>query len=267
MDEKIQDRVDRERDSHAENDILSKNFQAQVRFSHLLSYPSRKRLYQYLEKKTSDLNGMTVLDYGCGHGHLSLRYSGSGASKVIGIDISKKFIDLATKQRDGLGVDAALCQFVEMDAHDLKFEDDSFDLVIGYAILHHLDTKLAVKEIYRVLKPCGRVLLLEPLADNPALKLFRWLTPGIRTVDERPFTRSDLVSLFPAEQWDRQLKFCGILEAPLAVLTSIIIPKRVDNFLLRSADRIEKWLHARNMLVSWNQYVLFDCLKRGHDHV
>ena len=209
------------------------------------------------------MEGKTVLDYGCGPGYKSLEYINSGASRVIGIDISKKFIETALSQCKDLNIDRESYDFIEMDAHDLQFRDDSFDVVIGYAILHHLDTSVALKEIHRVLKPNGRVLLLEPLADNPVLKLFRRATPGIRTVDERPFTGKDIKNMFSAQLWERQMKYCGVLEAPFAVLTSILMPEHENNFILRFADRIERWLHANNLFLSWNQYVLFDCLKKG----
>jgi len=263
MDSELEKRVAREKNSHAENDVLTKNLNTQRRFPHIFHYPSRKRLYEYLDEQVVHMEGKKVLDYGCGLGEESLRYINSGASKVIGIDISTKFINDASRKCEDLNIDRDLYEFIEMDAHDLQFQDNSFDVVIGYAILHHLDPSLALKEIHRVLKPNGRVLLLEPLADNPLLKIFRWATPGIRTVDERPFTGKDITNMFSSDLWERQMKYCGILEAPFAILTSIVMPEKEENFVLRFADKIEKWLHDRNLFLSWNQYVLFDCLKRG----
>ena len=54
-----------------------------------------------------------------------------------------------------------------MDAHNLEFEDESFDFVYGCAILHHLDYNRALDEICRVLKPGGKILFAEPLGINP----------------------------------------------------------------------------------------------------
>ena len=79
--------------------------------------------------------------------------------------------------------------FRVMDAHKLEFEENKFDLVIGNGILHHLDKLEAINSIYRVLKPGGRLVFKEPLADNPFLKIFRYFTPKARTVDEEPFSK------------------------------------------------------------------------------
>ena len=54
-----------------------------------------------------------------------------------------------------------------MDAHDLQFEDGTFDFVYGDAILHHLNMVPALDEIFRVLKPNGKILFVEPLDVNP----------------------------------------------------------------------------------------------------
>ena len=68
-----------------------------------------------------------------------------------------------------------------MDAHHLDFPDESFDLVFGRAILHHLDFETAIKEVKRVLKRGGHAAFAEPLGDSPFAKLFRLLTPRAYT--------------------------------------------------------------------------------------
>ena len=143
----------------------------------------------------------------------------------------------------------------------LKFEENKFDMVIGFGILHHLEASTALDEICRVLKPGGRVLLQEPLADNLLLKLFRLLTPQARTEDERPFSQKDIELLTSKDQWKNELFYCGLIEAPLSMLTSMVIPNKPDNCLLKFADKIEQYTHDRNLLLSWNQYVLFNMIK------
>ena len=78
-----------------------------------------------------------------------------------------------------------------MDAEAMTFEADKFDLVIGEAILHHLDLETSYREIARVLKPDGRAIFMEPLGHNPAINAFRNRTPHLRTPDEHPLLRSD----------------------------------------------------------------------------
>ena len=82
-----------------------------------------------------------------------------------------------------------------MDAHSLEFEDESFDFVYGCAILHHLEYNRALDEIWRVLKPGGRILFVEPLGINPVGKLVRVMTPFARTEDEKPLVFKELAAL------------------------------------------------------------------------
>ena len=78
-----------------------------------------------------------------------------------------------------------------MDANDLTFEDESFDIVFGGAILHHLDVEKSIGHIHRVLKPGGKIVFLEPLNMNPLYKIYRKMNPQERTPDEHALVSSD----------------------------------------------------------------------------
>ncbi len=71
-----------------------------------------------------------------------------------------------------------------MDAEQLTFPDQTFDLIVCNGVLHHLDLRYAYPELARVLKPGGRILCLEALGYNPAIQLYRKLTPHLRTAWE-----------------------------------------------------------------------------------
>jgi SAM-dependent methyltransferase len=134
--------------------------------------------------------GATALEYGCGAGGRSEKLA-EGAAHVDGIDISPEAIRVATEHARERGY-ADRVDYRVMDAETLSYEDDRFDLVCGTSILHHLELETALPEIARVLKPDGRALFLEPLGHNPAINLYRRLTPRLRTVDEHPFHLSEL---------------------------------------------------------------------------
>ena len=78
-----------------------------------------------------------------------------------------------------------------MDANTLTFKDEMFDVVYGGAILHHLDVKKSISEIYRVLKPNGIILFTEPLNMNPFYKLYRYFNKKERTPDEHALVNKD----------------------------------------------------------------------------
>lgn len=98
----------------------------------------------------------TVLDLGCGYGRISARLL-KKAKNVVGIDISKENILLA-KQLFG---HAGNCNFYEMNAVELKFDDSIFDLVIcvqnGISAFG-VDPKTLIKEAIRVTRKAGTVL-------------------------------------------------------------------------------------------------------------
>jgi SAM-dependent methyltransferase len=97
-----------------------------------------------------------VLEVGAGTGYFSLNLLLAGAvERVTCTDISPGMIEVleANARRLGLEVRTAAC-----DAEHLPYEDASFDLVIGHAVLHHLpDLEAAFREFRRVLRPGGRI--------------------------------------------------------------------------------------------------------------
>jgi len=129
-----------------------------------------------------------VLEYGCGEGSAAFDLARRGVT-VVGIDISSVAIEHATERANVEGLTTA--RFAVMNAEHLEFDDESFDLVCGSGILHHLDLQPALSEVARVLKPGGRAVFFEPMGHNPLINLYRRFTPSMRTSDEHPLLMSD----------------------------------------------------------------------------
>jgi ubiquinone/menaquinone biosynthesis C-methylase UbiE len=142
--------------------------------------------------KIGDLEGQNVLETGCGSGWFTKILAKKGAN-IWAFDISAEAVNVTKTLMHELGYDNSV-KIDQMPAENMSYEPEMFDLVIGNAILHHLDLNLAVGEIFRVLKKGGKALFMEPLGHNQLINFYRRLTPHLRSKDERPleFNQFDL---------------------------------------------------------------------------
>lgn len=104
----------------------------------------------------------TVLEIGCGTGLFTRKVKKATQCKLTATDLSPELLEQARKEfPEGT--------FVQDDAMNMQFADNTFDVVFGSSILHHLDMQKAMKEIFRVLKPGGRIVFAEPNMINPQI--------------------------------------------------------------------------------------------------
>ena len=125
-----------------------------------------------------------VLDYACGNGNNTRRAARAGATLAIGLDISDVSVRNAQRAAAEEGLEQNIV-FVQGDCEATGLPFSSVDVVICVGMLHHLDLSFALPEIRRILKPGGICFGLEALDYNPAIKLYRHLTPQMRTEWER----------------------------------------------------------------------------------
>lgn len=113
------------------------------------------------------LAGKSVLIVACGTGVEVVRACREAAS-VTAIDISQKAIDNARAMVAHNGLSAS---FVVADAGHSGLPAESFDVIWGSAVLHHLEHAEVTREFFRILKPGGIVYMIaEPTFFNPVLK-------------------------------------------------------------------------------------------------
>jgi ubiquinone/menaquinone biosynthesis C-methylase UbiE len=191
----------------------------------------------YLLDALGNINGLDVLDFGCGSGGTMRRLLDRQAT-VTGFDLSYSRLDLARTWHNIPTVLASGC-LVQASAELLPFADASFDIVIGKQILHHLDLDLAATEVKRVLRPGGRATFLEPLIHNPLLEGYRRLTPDLRSPTEQALAMSDL-RRFSGHftRWEHH-EFClfSVLPALLEAATKPSPIWRIPRTWLQKLDR------------------------------
>ena len=109
-------------------------------------------MFEYLDPKEFE----SILDVACGEGVLSLKVAEKGC-EVSGIDVSEDAIENAKRLAEREEIS---CEFKVGSAEDLPYPDEHFDKIICSSSLEHFkDDVKALKEIYRVLKPYGKVVL------------------------------------------------------------------------------------------------------------
>jgi ubiquinone/menaquinone biosynthesis C-methylase UbiE len=124
------------------------------------------------------------LELGCGTGFFTLNLKLAGVIEHGHVtDLSPGMVEVAQRNARSLGFEV---EGRVADAERLPYDDDTFDIVIGHAVLHHIpDVELALREVLRVLKPGGRFVFAgEPTrhGDYLARKLSRltwWATTNL----------------------------------------------------------------------------------------
>jgi len=150
--------------------------------------PNPKECTNRLLMALGQISGKRICDIGCGTGLLTWELAKRGA-RVSAIDISMEAVRITRERIKGF---IGQVDVRQMDVCNLLYDDESFDIVTGTFILHHVDIAKAASEISRVLKPGGRAIFAEPLAHNPISNIWRRLTPNIRTSNEWPLSYPEI---------------------------------------------------------------------------
>jgi ubiquinone/menaquinone biosynthesis C-methylase UbiE len=132
--------------------------------------------------------GLRVLDLGCGPGTLSVSLAEAVAPGALyGVDMEPTQVDLARSIAEAGGHDNATFQVG--DVTELSFDDDSFDVVHGHAILAHVpDTQGVLAEATRVLKPGGLISVREWILENS------FLAPDFELIGDAWITLAELIT-------------------------------------------------------------------------
>ena len=120
----------------------------------------RKQLVKLADKQSCK----RVLDLATGSGDVvfALRDSLPTGSVITGVDFCEPMLEEARKKREKKGLEKDTNKFLKGDCLSLDFPDESFDLItISFGLRNLADRKKGLKEMNRVLKPGGRLIVLE----------------------------------------------------------------------------------------------------------
>ena len=140
----------------------------------VISFKQHKRWRKDVMNRMHVEEGVRVLDLCCGTGDWSfaLEEKVGSSGEVIGLDFSANMLKVA-KQRQATLKDSNI-QFIQGNAMELPFEDQSFDYVtIGFGLRNVPDYLTVLQEMQRVLKPGGKAVCLE--TSQPTLIGYRQL--------------------------------------------------------------------------------------------
>ncbi len=140
----------------------------------LLSFGQEGRLRQATLERAAIRPGERILEVGCGTGTLALaaKARGGAGSQVSGIDIAPDMVETARRKAAKAGLEV---QFQVGRIEAIPFPDGQFNLVLSSLMLHHIHgieaKQQGPQEIFRVLKPGGRLLIVDVAPpENPHLR-------------------------------------------------------------------------------------------------
>jgi len=220
------------------------NISEDVPYQDIHDYARRVYTMSGISEFLGPLDGQRVLEIGCGRGLLTVLAAKSGAN-VTGLDLSARSVSLA-RQRAVLHGVSNRVNFVVTVGETLPFPTESFDVVIGKAVLHHLDTTLGPPELHRVLKTGGKAAFSEPMGTNPLLSFARDHVPYPRKNPrgaDHPLTYDDI------QRWGaqyreygyRELQFLSMLERALKIKRPLTLLRRLDDVLLEHLPFLRRY--------------------------
>ena len=129
---------------------------------------SIKRVLSLIVPKRDDM----ILDLGCGTGNLGIALSGY-VNKCYGIDISDKMINVAKRKQINYKIAEDKLKYITGKADQIDFPSSYFDFVFCLNSFHHyVSHDDVLREIYRILKPDGILVLLDPFLNNLLRRLW-----------------------------------------------------------------------------------------------
>lgn len=213
-------------------------------------YRVREMIAPVLAERDGSLG--VVLDIGCGIGAGALYMNGC-FERYIGYDLSEEMIAIGrdfTRNVPNVELHAG-------NAKDFTLPGEIADVVFVWGSLHHMpEADLAVKNLYRMLKPGGWVVAQEPRRGNPLFGIMRSIRMRLDktySAHQQFYKRDELYRMFDAAGFERiETRAHGYLIPPLSLV--VLNPQWIFRPLAKAAARVDRVLAGlmpRSRL-SWN---------------
>ena len=183
------------------------------------NFEEKNSIFRYFQKRVISLINLSspsnFLDLGCGTGW-AVRYVSTlmkGEGHFVGIDISENMIKKAKEIAKGMNN----VIFYKASSEELPLENNFFDNIIcTFSFHHYLHPEKALSEARRVLKPGGRIYILDGTPDDYFTKLIDKLAKRMEKEHVKQYSTNEFKKMF-SESGLRYLKSKTILLYPIKV--------------------------------------------------
>lgn len=181
--------------TRSHHDNVEKQFGSQANAYLTSTVHASGRDLQRLAERLSAFPQASVLDMGCGAGHASFA-AAHQVKQVVAYDLSAQMLDVVAQAAKEKGLDNIATR--QGYAESLPFEDGSFDVVISRYSAHHWhDVGRALREVNRVLKPGGVVIVMDVMSPgHPVRDIWLQTVEALRdTSHVRNYSSGEWLSL------------------------------------------------------------------------
>ena len=151
-------------------DSISKEYDF---INNLITFGAHKNWKKQIVNICKKINPKKILDLATGTSDIAIELSSIKECKIIGVDPSSKMLEVGQSKIDNQNLNDKI-SLEKGNAENLKYDDGMFDVVtIGYGVRNFTSLKNSLKEIYRVLKKDGLLIILETsLPSSPLVRVF-----------------------------------------------------------------------------------------------
>jgi ubiquinone/menaquinone biosynthesis C-methylase UbiE len=223
---------DKDRDKNRSEELSKNKKEFEEFYGNKKYYNTVRRSTKYIDSWISrEAKDKVFLDYACGNGDKTLFAANAGAKLSLGFDISP--VSISNAKLEAKNQNVHNIRFFQADAEATGLPDNSVDTILCGGMLHHLDLSYAFPEMRRILKPGGKILAGEALNINPLIKLYRHLTPSMRTDFEKAHILSLKEIKFAKRFFDlSEIRYWHVVSYAAGKFPKLLKPlETLDNFL------------------------------------